>query len=76
VASCGGRSLRGLRTAFARYDEDEVWAALAVTMDLFAAVSRRAAAAAGLGISRPTAAEQHARALVDQLRSTRPMAPD
>lgn len=65
--------LRGLRTAFARYDEAEVWAALAVTMDLFGEVSRRMAAA--LGAPTPAAAEEHARALVDQLRSTRPAAP-
>jgi aminoglycoside 6-adenylyltransferase len=62
--------LRGLRTAFARYDEDEVWAALMVTMDLFGQVSRRTAAA--LGMSFPPAVEEHARALVEQLRSTRP----
>jgi len=65
--------LHGLRRAFARYDEDEVWAALAVTMDLFGEVSRRMAAA--LGAPSPAAAEEHARALVDQLRSTRPAAP-
>ena len=53
--------LRGLRTAFARYDEDEVWAALAATMDLFGEVSRRTAAA--LGMSCPPAVEEHARAL-------------
>jgi aminoglycoside 6-adenylyltransferase len=68
-------ALRGLRTAFARYDEDEVWAALAVTMDLFGEVSRRAAAALGLGMSRATAAEEHARALVAELRPTRPGVP-
>jgi aminoglycoside 6-adenylyltransferase len=61
--------LRGLRTAFASYDEDEVWAALAVTMDLFGEVSRRTAAA--LGVPYPPAAEEHARALVAQLHSTR-----
>jgi hypothetical protein len=41
-------TLRGLRTALARYDEDEVWAALAVTMDLFGEVSRRTAATLGV----------------------------
>jgi hypothetical protein len=65
--------LRGLRTAFARCDEDEVWAALAATMDLFGEVSRRTAAA--LGVPRLPAAEEHARALVDQLRATRPPEP-
>jgi len=62
--------LRGLRTAFAHYDEDEVWAALAATMDLFGEVSRRTAAA--LGVPCPPAVEEHARALVAQLHSTRP----
>lgn len=64
--------LRGLRAAFARYDEDEIWAALAATMDLFGEVSRRTAAA--LGMPCPPAAEQHARALVAELHSTRPPA--
>lgn len=65
--------LRGLRTAFARYDEEEVWAALTATMDLFGEVSRRTAAA--LGLPCPPAVEEHARALVAQLRSTRPAPP-
>jgi len=64
--------LRGLRTAFARYDEDEVWSALAATMDLFREVSQRTAAA--LGVPCPPAVEEHARALVAQLHSTRPAA--
>jgi aminoglycoside 6-adenylyltransferase len=63
-------TLHALRTAFARYDEGEVWAALAATMDLFGEVSRRTAT--WLGTSRATTAEEHARALVDELRSTRP----
>jgi aminoglycoside 6-adenylyltransferase len=63
--------LQDLRTAFARYDEDEIWAALAATMDLFTVVSRRIAAA--LGVDVPTTAEGHARALVETLRSTRPV---
>jgi aminoglycoside 6-adenylyltransferase len=62
-------TLRGLRAAFARYDEDEVWAALAATMDVFADVSRRTADA--LGVPCPPAVEEHARALVTQLHSTR-----
>jgi aminoglycoside 6-adenylyltransferase len=61
--------LRGLRTAFARYDEDEIWTALEATMDLFGEVSRRTAAA--LNVPCPPAVEEHARALVTQLRSTR-----
>jgi hypothetical protein len=60
----------GLRTSFARYDEDEIWAALSTTMDLFGEVSRRTCAA--LGTSFAPAVEEHARALVEQLRSTRP----
>jgi len=63
-------SLEGLRTSFARYDEDEIWAALSTTMDLFGEVSRRTCAA--LGTSFAPAVEEHARALVEQLRSTRP----
>lgn len=65
--------LQSLRVAFARYDEDEVWVALATTMDLFGAASRRTAAA--LGVPCPPAPEEHARALVDALRSTRPARP-
>jgi aminoglycoside 6-adenylyltransferase len=65
--------LRGLRSAFARYDEDEVWAALTATMDLFGEVSRRTAAA--LGVPCPPAVEEHARALVARLHSTRPAVP-
>jgi aminoglycoside 6-adenylyltransferase len=67
-------SLEGLRTAFARYDEDEVWAALAATMDIFGDASRRTAAA--LGMSFAPVAEEHARALVEQLRSERTVRPD
>jgi aminoglycoside 6-adenylyltransferase len=66
-------SLEGLRTAFARYDEDEVWAALAATMNIFGDVSRRTAAR--LGVPCPPTAEEHARALVDQLRPVRPAVP-
>jgi aminoglycoside 6-adenylyltransferase len=68
-------ALRGLRTAFARYDEDEVWAALAATMDVFGEIAQRTAAAVGLGSTRAMAAEEHARALVAHLRPTRPAAP-
>jgi len=59
-----------LRAAFARYDDDEVWAALAVTMDLFGEVARRTARVHGLAY--PSDAERHARELVEQLRATRP----
>lgn len=62
--------LRDLRSAFARYDEDEVWAALATTMDLFGAASRRTAEA--LGVPCPPRVEERARELVEGLRSTRP----
>jgi aminoglycoside 6-adenylyltransferase len=52
-----------LRGAFARYDPDDVWRALEVTMDLFAEVARRTAAS--LGLPYPVAVEAHARDLVD-----------
>ncbi len=67
-------SLEGLRTAFAHYDEDEVWAALAATMDIFGDASRRTAAALRLSVA--PVAEDHARALVEQLRSERAARPD
>ncbi len=62
--------LQDLRTAFARYDEEDVWAALTTTMDLFAVASRGTAEA--LGVPCPPAPEDRARELVERLRSTRP----
>jgi aminoglycoside 6-adenylyltransferase len=59
----------GLRTAFARYDEDEVWDALVVTMDLFGDVGRRTAAA--LNLPYPLEAERRSRELVEELRTSR-----
>jgi hypothetical protein len=49
-----------------------LFSVLSATMDLFGEVSRRTAAA--LGVPCPPAVEEHARALVAQLRSTRPSA--
>ena len=51
-----------LSRAFARYDEREIWRALAVTMDLFADVARRATER--LGLPYPADAETRARELV------------
>jgi aminoglycoside 6-adenylyltransferase len=58
-----------LPRAFARYDEGEVWDALAVTMDLFGDVARRSASA--LGLTYVPGPEQRARELVGELRSGR-----
>ena len=58
--------LVGLRTAFARYDEAEVWAALATTMDLFGEVGPRTAERLGFEYDR--AAEAEARTLVAGMR--------
>jgi aminoglycoside 6-adenylyltransferase len=55
-------TVAGLRGAFARYDADELWSALAVTMDLFSRVARRVAGR--LAVTYPDEAEGHARALV------------
>ncbi|HEX4898267.1 MAG TPA: aminoglycoside 6-adenylyltransferase [Candidatus Limnocylindrales bacterium] len=52
----------GLRSAFAHYDEDEIWAALEVTLDLFSRVAQQVATALSLPYSEP--AEQRARELV------------
>jgi aminoglycoside 6-adenylyltransferase len=58
--------LAGLRKAFARYDEAEVWAALATTMDLFGEVGPPTAER--LGFEYDSAAEAEARTLVAGLR--------
>ena len=58
--------LAGLRTAFARYDEGEVWVALATTMDLFGEVGPRTAKRLGFEYDR--AAEAEARTLVAGMR--------
>ncbi len=58
-----------LPRAFARYDEGEVWDALAVTMDLFGDVARRSASA--LDLTYVPGPEQRARELVGELRSGR-----
>ncbi len=51
-------TVRGLRSAFARYDEDDIWAALGVTMDLFSRVARPLATT--LGLPYPEQAEDRA----------------
>jgi aminoglycoside 6-adenylyltransferase len=61
--------VRGLGGAFARYDEDEVWAALAVTMDLFSGVTSRLATT--LALPYPALAQQRARELVHGYEATR-----
>lgn len=58
----------GLRKAIARYDAEEVWASLQVTMDLFAQTARPTAAV--LGLPYDAAAESHARELVLRMRTT------
>jgi len=62
-------TVRGLRRAFARYDEDDLWSALVVSMDLFSGVARRVAA--GLGLAYPDLAEARARRLVRQYEAGR-----
>jgi aminoglycoside 6-adenylyltransferase len=52
-----------LGPAFARYDEGEIWTALARTMDLFAEVARRATQR--LALPYPAEAEARARQLVE-----------
>ncbi len=58
-----------LSSAFARYGEDDLWAALAVTMDLFSRVGRRLATR--LGLAYPDRAEAHARELVERYGAKR-----
>jgi aminoglycoside 6-adenylyltransferase len=60
------RAVAALRRAFARYDSEDVWRALAASMDLFAWLGRDTAAA--LGYPYPAEGEAHARAVVAQLR--------
>jgi aminoglycoside 6-adenylyltransferase len=66
-------TISGLRAAFARYDEDDVWRALFATMDLFADLSQRTAAV--LGLPYPALEEQRSRALVEEMSSARPGRP-
>lgn len=58
----------GLHKAFARYDENEVWEALFLTMDLFADAARRTADE--LDLAYDETAEAHARELVGRLHAT------
>ncbi len=58
--------LAGMGQAFARYDEAEVWAALATTMDLFGEVGLRTAER--LGFEYDSTAEAEARTLVAGMR--------
>ena len=62
-------TVAGLRRAFARYDEPDIWAALAVTMDLFADVARRVANA--LRVPYPEEGETRARELVREYEEGR-----
>ncbi|HEX5149022.1 MAG TPA: aminoglycoside 6-adenylyltransferase [Candidatus Limnocylindrales bacterium] len=59
----------GLRRAFAHYDEDEIWAALEVTSDLFSRVAHQVATAHSLPYSEP--AEERARGLVRAYAASR-----
>jgi aminoglycoside 6-adenylyltransferase len=61
--------VRDLGRAFARYDEDEIWAALGVTMDLFSRVARQLAETQALPY--PALSEQRARELVHRYEATR-----
>ena len=54
-----------LESAFARYDEADIWRALLVTMDLFTEVAP--AAAQALGLPYPAEAELRARQVVESL---------
>jgi len=66
-------TVQGLRRAFAHYDEDDTWAALDVTMDLFSALVR--GVSARLGLPYPAGAEARARELVREYESTRGLEP-
>lgn len=61
--------VRGLERAFAHYDEDDIWDALAVTMDLFSRVAHPLAAT--LALPYAELAEERARGLVRQYATTR-----
>ena len=62
-------TVRGLRSAFAHYDEEEMWEALGVTMDLFSRVARQLATT--LALPYPEDAETRARELVRDIAATR-----
>jgi aminoglycoside 6-adenylyltransferase len=62
-------TMHALPTAFAHYDEDDTWAALGVTMDLFSRLAR--ALSARLGLAYPVGAEARAMELVRKYESTR-----
>ncbi len=62
-------TVRGLSSAFARYDEDELWSALEVTMDLFSRLARRLVDT--IALPYPADAEDRARELVREYESTR-----
>lgn len=61
--------VEGMGRAFARYDAESVWAALAVTMDLFSRIARQLATS--LALPYPDGAEEHARRLVEEYAATR-----
>lgn len=61
--------VRGLDRAFARYDEEDLWAALARTMDLFSHVAHQLATT--LKLVYPEHAEARARELVLEYRARR-----
>jgi Streptomycin adenylyltransferase len=62
-------TVRDLESAFAHYEEEEMWAALAITMDLFSRVARRLATTFALPY--PGRAEDRARELVGAYHATR-----
>jgi aminoglycoside 6-adenylyltransferase len=63
------RILDGLRDAFARYDEDDLWRGLLATMDLFRWVAVETAGM--LGHTYPSSADEHATELVKDLSAER-----
>jgi aminoglycoside 6-adenylyltransferase len=67
-------AVAGLRAAFAHYDLDDTWRALAATMDVFGDLARRTAAV--LGLDHRPEIEDHARRLLTQIRdATEPVRP-
>ncbi len=63
------RAKRALRTAFAHYDEEDVWHSLFATMDLFRWISRETMDK--LGFAYPAESDRHATELVQELYAGR-----
>lgn len=63
------RAIEGLRSAFAVYDEDDIWRALLVTMELYRWLAQETSEA--LGYSYPSDADMRIAGLVRQLESGR-----